>query len=81
VSAASQLNLDPALPLDSARNVVLQRIAPHAQPTPLLSGWPCVHDELANGLRQIFDGQPITDTLALVQSRAQEVLNADCSMR
>jgi ABC-type glycerol-3-phosphate transport system substrate-binding protein len=80
-SAANALNLDPASARDAARLAVLLRIAPYAAPPPLLSGWPCVQDEMATGLRQIFEGQPITETLTAVQSRAQAVLNEDCSTR
>jgi ABC-type glycerol-3-phosphate transport system substrate-binding protein len=78
-SAVALLGLNPALPEDAAREDILRRVAPYARPIPVVSGWPCVQDELADGLRRIFEGQPITDTLITVQARSQEVLNADCS--
>jgi sn-glycerol 3-phosphate transport system substrate-binding protein len=80
-SVINTLNLDPAQPLDAGRAALLQQIAPNAVASPLYAGWPCVQEELQNALRQIFDNQPITETLTLAQSRAQDVLSVDCSNR
>lgn len=78
-SAVNALQLDTSAPAGALRAAILQRVAPHAKAVPLYSGWPCVQAELAAGLRQIFEGQPVTETLLTMQARAQEVLNTDCS--
>lgn len=80
-SAINLLSLNPDQPLDSMRITLLRTIAPRARLAPVASGWPCVEDELAQAMRQIIDGQPLTDTLVLAQSRAQDVINAECTTR
>lgn len=80
-SVINDLNLDTTQPLDAGRAALLQRVAPNAEASPLYAGWPCVQEELQNALRQIFDNQPITETLTFAQARAQDVLNTDCSAR
>lgn len=66
---------------DPIRQAVLQRIAPTARPVPMLSGWGCVRATLASGLRQILDGQAITETLRSTQLAAQPELGFDCALR
>lgn len=75
VSTITQIGAEPIFAS------VVQRIAPYARAAPLYGGWPCVQEELAGAMRQVLDNQPITDTLQLAQARAEQVLNADCSMR
>ena len=58
---------------------VLRTIAPLAHPDPLVSGLTCVENVLSNAMRQIFDGQPVTDTLQLAQATGQAELTMDCS--
>ncbi len=78
-SAVNMFNFNPALPADTARAAVLLRVAPNAKPQPMLSGWPCVQTELEASMRQIFDGQSITETLTLAQAQSQPLMNTDCS--
>jgi|GEM_PF-1629738 len=82
-SAVNALNLDPTqvglVSAEAARGAVLMRVAPYALPLPVQSGWPCVQMKLADSLRQVTDGQSITDTLTLAQSSSQDVLGTDCS--
>lgn len=66
-------------PLSPELMIVLQQIAPLARPEPLISGWRCVENTLTNGLRQIFEGKPVTDTLQITQMTGQSELNLDCS--
>ncbi len=81
ISALAAMDLNPEQPLDALRIQALQQIAPVARPVPLLSGWPCVQAELSNALRQIIEGQPIEDMLLLAQTRAQTLLDTDCTLR
>ncbi|MFC1466757.1 MAG: extracellular solute-binding protein [Candidatus Brachytrichaceae bacterium NZ_4S206] len=81
ISALVTMDLSPEQPLDALRIKALQRIAPVARPAPLLSGWPCVQAELSNALRQIIEGQPLEDTLVLAQTRAQNLINTDCTLQ
>ncbi len=79
ISALAAMDLNPEKPLDALRIHALRQIAPVARPAPLLSGWPCVQAELSSALRQIIEGQPLEDMLLLAQTRAQNLLNADCT--
>lgn len=81
ISALVAMELSPEQPLDALRIKALQRIAPVARPAPLLSGWPCVQAELSNALRQIIEGQPLEDMLVLAQTRAQNLINTDCTLQ
>ena len=63
------------------RATVLGYVANGARPVPLLSGWGCVRDTMASGMRGILDGRLITDTLRTVQLTAQDQLGFDCSLR
>ena len=74
-SLAGQPGADPLAP------TVLKAVAPAAQPEPLVSGWGCIQSVLANSLRQVFDGQPVTNTLQLAQSTAQNEIDFDCSLQ
>lgn len=65
--------------IDTAQATVLRDIAPLARPEPLVSGWNCVENILSGAIRQVFDGQPVTDTLQLAQATGQAQLNVDCS--
>ncbi len=67
--------------VDQATASVLKIIAPAAQPEPLIGGWGCIQGVLANSLRQVFDGQPVTDTLQVAQSTAQYQIDFDCSLQ
>jgi ABC-type glycerol-3-phosphate transport system substrate-binding protein len=67
--------------LDEARTGVLRHIATVARAQPAVSGWGCVENVLSDGLRQIFDGKPVTETLQLVQATGQSELNFDCSLQ
>lgn len=60
---------------------LLKTVAPAARPEPLIGGWGCIQGVLAAGLRQVFDGQPVTDTLQIAQSVAQQEIDADCAMQ
>jgi ABC-type glycerol-3-phosphate transport system substrate-binding protein len=64
---------------DSAYATTLRDIAPLARPEPLVSGWNCVENVLSVAIQQVFDGQPVTDTLQLAQATGQAQLNVDCS--
>jgi ABC-type glycerol-3-phosphate transport system substrate-binding protein len=64
---------------DTALLTVLRDIAPLARPEPLVSGWNCVENVLSSAIQQVFDGQPVTDTLQLAQATGQAQLNVDCS--
>lgn len=81
ISALVAMELNPEQPLDELRIKALQRIAPVARPAPLLSSWLCAQAELSNALRQIIEGQPLEDTLALAQTRAQNPTNTDCTLQ
>jgi multiple sugar transport system substrate-binding protein len=84
VSAVNTLNLDAAQTAqttDTLRATVLLRVAPNAVPVPVVSGWPCVQAGLATSMRNIFEGQSITETLILAQAQAQNVITTDCTMQ
>ena len=63
------------------RTVILERVATHARPVPLLSGWGCVRNTMGTGVRNILDGRLVTETLRTVQLTAQSELNFDCTLR
>ncbi len=63
------------------RSTVLENVANAARPVPLLSGWGCVRDTMATGMRGILDGHLITETLRTVQLTAQDQLGFDCTLR
>lgn len=67
--------------VDPSTTSLLKTVAPAARPEPLISGWGCVQEVLASSLRQVFDGQPVTDTLQLAQSAVQPQLDLDCSLQ
>lgn len=81
ISTLAVMGLSPEQPLDALRMGVLRRVAPVARPAPLLSGWPCVQSELSNAMRQVIEGRMLEETLLLAQTRAQELLDADCTLR
>jgi ABC-type glycerol-3-phosphate transport system substrate-binding protein len=60
---------------------LLKTIAPTARPEPLVGGWGCIQGVLASSLRQVFDGQPVTDTLQVAQFTAQNEIDFDCSLQ
>lgn len=60
---------------------LLKTIAPAARPEPLVGGWGCIQGVLASSLRQVFDGQPVTDTLQVAQFTAQNEIDFDCSLQ
>ncbi len=72
---AGQVSVDPSTAS------LLKTIAPAAQPEPLIGGWGCIQGVLAGSLRQVFDGQPVTDTLQVAQSTAQHEIDFDCSLQ
>jgi multiple sugar transport system substrate-binding protein len=65
--------------LSANQTLLLQTIAPQARPDPMLSGWKCVQNVLANSMRQIFEGRAVTETLQIAQATGQSELNYDCS--
>lgn len=67
--------------VDPSTASLLKTVAPAARPEPLISGWGCVQEVLASSLRQMFDGQPVTDTLQLAQSAVQPQIDLDCSLQ
>jgi len=67
--------------VDSSTALLLKTIAPAARPEPLIGGWGCIQGVLAGSLRQVFDGQPVTDTLQVAQSTAQQQIDFDCSLQ
>ncbi len=68
-------------PVDPSTASLLKTIAPAARPEPLIGGWGCIQGVLASSLRQVFDGQPVTDTLQVAQSTAQHEIDFDCSLQ
>jgi ABC-type glycerol-3-phosphate transport system substrate-binding protein len=64
---------------DTAQATILRDIAPLARPEPLVSGLNCVENVLSGAIRQVFDGQSVTETLQLAQTTGQTQLNVDCS--
>lgn len=81
LSALALMRPNPEQPLDALRAKLLQRGAALARPVPLFSGWPCVQAELSGALRRIIEGQPLEDTLLVAQTQAQNLLDADCTLR
>jgi ABC-type glycerol-3-phosphate transport system substrate-binding protein len=76
LSAVNTLSTNTTI--ESAQNTILRDIAPLARPEPLVSGWNCVETVLSGAIRQVFDGQPVTDTLQLAQATGQAQLNNTC---
>ena len=66
-------------PLDPMQVTLLHDIAPLARAEPMIGSWKCVENVLDNAMRQIFDGNAITDTLQIAQATGQSELNFDCS--
>ncbi len=66
-------------PLSQNEITLLRDIAPRARPDPLISGLGCVENTLTSGIRQILDGQPVTQTLQLTQAIGQPQLGQDCT--
>lgn len=79
-SRVSAINtLSELQPLSAGQLIVLQQIAPMARPDPLVSGWRCIEDTLTSGMRLIFEGRPLTETLQTTQMTGQAQLTRDCS--